>query len=134
MGEKKTFFCLFFSFSHFHIETKLFCFDQNLYSSIPIFDKNWPQGANKIVFSDFFFVFRSSHRYETFFFTKISYLQQFRDFMGGQEKALHQRQQRQRTKWTIIIPRQDSFRIIWLLTLIVQELAFFRLSIFSGKV
>ena len=66
-------------FSHFHIETKLFCFDQNLYSSIPIFGKNWPQGANKIVFSDFFVSFLDLH-----IDTKLFFLLKFHIYNGSE--------------------------------------------------
>ena len=71
---------------------------------------------------------------ENFFvITKISYLQPFREIMGGPEKALHQRRTNERTNderrttndertnerrttWTMIIARQDSFRILGLIT------------------
>ena len=69
-------------------------------------------GAEKMTFFGFFFI---ASRRNFFVFTKISYLQPFREIMGGPEKALQQRRWR-RTTWTIITPRQDSFRILGLIS------------------
>ena len=60
--------------------------------------KNDATGQKKYFFRNFIFCYTSIHRDETFFvFIKFSYLQPFREIMGGQGKALHQRQRRRRT-------------------------------------
>ena len=78
--------------------------------------KNDATGQKKRLFSDFFLLLHIfTSRRKNFVITKISYLQPFREIMGGPEKALHQRRRRQ-TTLTIIIARQDSFRILGLIT------------------
>ena len=78
--------------------------------------KNDATGQKKWLFSIFFLL---SHIYTLrrnfFVFIKISYLQPFREIMGGQEKSVTSNNDERRTTnderrttLTIIIPRQDS--------------------------
>ena len=71
---------------------------------------------NEQFFSILLFVFTISNRknFFLFCFQQNFIFQRFRDYIGGQEKALH-RQRRHQTTWKIRITRQDSFRIIGLI-------------------
>ena len=81
--------------------------------------KMTPQ-AKKMTFFRIFFlllhIFTSRRNF--FVITKISYLQPFREIMGGQGKSVTStttNKRQRRTTLTIIIARQDSFRILGLI-------------------
>ena len=80
--------------------------------------KTTPQ-AKKWLFSKFSFQLHIYPSRRNFFvLTKCSYLQPFREIMGGQKalQTTNKQTTNERTPETIIIARQDSFRILGLLT------------------
>ena len=88
--------------------------------------KMTPQAKKMTFFRIFFFSCTSTHQGANFLF-----LLKFHIFMGGQEKSVtstnderrrtttndERTNEQRRTTWTMIIARQDSFRILGLITL-----------------
>ena len=117
---KKIFFEIFFVVAHLLIETKLFFLSNfHIYSRS---EKSWGDKKNlnfllKMTLqakkNDFFRIFFLLHifmsRRNFFVITKISYLQPFREIMGGPEKALHQR----RTTTTTNDERTTNDELHW---------------------
>ena len=92
-GRKNDFFRIFFSLAHLHVESKLFCFYQNFISSAV---QRKHGGARKSVTS-------TTTNEQT------------------NERTNDQRRRRRRTTWTIIIARQDFYRIFGLIIKLIKN-------------
>ena len=96
-----TFFKIFFAVPHLLIETKLFCVTKISYlqpfreimggqTKLQFSTKNDATGQKNDLFRIFFLLLHILTSRQNFFvLIKFSYLQPFREIMGGQRKALH---------------------------------------------
>ena len=126
-----SFFKIFFVVAHLPIETKLFCYYQNFISSavqknhggdkknVNFRLKMTPQAKKMTFFGIFFFCCTSSRRDETFLLLPKFHIFSCSEKSWGDQKKRYIEQQRtndertmnderRRTTWTIIRPRQDS--------------------------